>query len=326
MPLLFCNVSWMREYKGHHRLDGEIDAPQRGGSYVDQHGIAHECCNFLADKDGIVYGHVETWKGDEDGHDANIDIEKQLGATKSSQSVNGVDVVWIATHKDGGRRVVGWYKNAIVYKERQFHQGFLTSQHKKDKIKSYRIKANQEDVFLINEDKRDLKLESGGERKGWPGQNSLFYPMNHKNNLRLMKFIDMLNGTIHKDMLEADEILSSLEESRYVDEKWFIEGSAKLVQHIKKERSRELVKHFKESLEDYSCSICGFSFEEMYGQIGSGFIEAHHVKPISTLTEETKILLDDLIAVCPNCHRMLHKFNPPLSDEKLKTIIKNNKK
>lgn len=322
MPLMFCNVSWMREYKGHHRLDGKIDAPQRGGSYVNEHGIAHECCNFLADKDGIVYGHVETIRGEKD---TKIDISKNLDAPKNAELVEGIDVVWIATHENGGRRVIGWYKNATIYRERQYYKKFPTKQHKRDSIESYRIVAEQKNVYLIPENERSLRLNPQNEKKGWPGEHFIFYPENYSNNIELAKLVSNLNNMIHKDEKEGDNLLSLLEESWYVDEKWFVEGNAKLVQHIKKERSRELVKQFKENLEDYSCSICGFSFEETYGQLGNGFIEAHHVKPISTLTKETKMLLDDLIAVCPNCHRMLHKSNPPLSGEKLKAIIDNNK-
>lgn len=326
MPLMFCNVSWMREYKGHHRLDGEMDAPQRGGSYVDQTGKAHECCNFLPDKNGIVYGHVETWKGDEDGKDTRIDITK-LGADKNAQLVDGIDIIWIATHKEGGRRVIGWYKNATVYRERQFHSKlqFPTRQHKKDNIKSYRIKARLEDVHLIHENKRDLKLNPEGKRKGWPGQKSYLFPVNHENNLELMKFVNKLNGLMHHDEMETDDFLSPLEESWYIEQKWYVEGNAKLVQHLKKERSRELVKQFKANLEDYACSICGFSFEQVYGELGKGFIEAHHTKPIATLTKATKMFADDLIAVCPNCHRMLHKSNSPLSGDMLKSIIKRKK-
>ncbi len=56
------------------------------------------------------------------------------------------------------------------------------------------------------------------------------------------------------------------------------------------------------------CSICGFDFEKTYGDIGKGFIEVHHVKPLSEIDEEMEINPEtDLVCVCANCHRMIHK-------------------
>lgn len=71
------------------------------------------------------------------------------------------------------------------------------------------------------------------------------------------------------------------------------------------------------------CSVCGFKFEDWYGELGEGFIHVHHLVPISSVKEMKKITCDDLRPVCPNCHAMLHKGE--LSIEALKTIIENNK-
>lgn len=58
----------------------------------------------------------------------------------------------------------------------------------------------------------------------------------------------------------------------------------------------------------YSCCICGFNFEKFYGELGKNYIEVHHIKPLSTLEEEIEINpKTDLICVCANCHRMLHR-------------------
>jgi len=61
-----------------------------------------------------------------------------------------------------------------------------------------------------------------------------------------------------------------------------------------------------------------YSFQS--GEIGLGFIEAHHVFPISQLTEETDTKIEDLALVCSNCHRMLHRKRLWLTIEKLKEI------
>ncbi|MFN8431754.1 MAG: HNH endonuclease [Spirosomataceae bacterium] len=70
------------------------------------------------------------------------------------------------------------------------------------------------------------------------------------------------------------------------------------------------------------CEVCGFSFVEKYGEVGLGYIEAHHTFPISELTEETQTKPEDIALVCSNCHRMLHRQRPWLSMEGLKGLLK----
>ncbi len=53
----------------------------------------------------------------------------------------------------------------------------------------------------------------------------------------------------------------------------------------------------------------------------NGFIECHHTKPVATLVEGEKTHLDDLVLVCANCHRMVHRGKPWLSIGELKTRI-----
>lgn len=61
-------------------------------------------------------------------------------------------------------------------------------------------------------------------------------------------------------------------------------------------------------LHGLTCNICGFNFEEVYGTRGKDFIEVHHVKPTNMLKEKQPIdPQDDLITVCSNCHRMIHR-------------------
>lgn len=74
------------------------------------------------------------------------------------------------------------------------------------------------------------------------------------------------------------------------------------------------------------CYVCGMNFEQMYGEIGKGFIHIHHLVPISKIGKEYQIdYQKDLIPVCPNCHAMLHrkKLNGESpSVEELKKIIR----
>jgi 5-methylcytosine-specific restriction protein A len=72
-----------------------------------------------------------------------------------------------------------------------------------------------------------------------------------------------------------------------------------------------------------NCQICGFSYFDVYGEIGKGFCHVHHLKPLSEVGEEHSVdPISDLIPVCANCHSMLHRTKPVLSPEELRKIIK----
>lgn len=71
------------------------------------------------------------------------------------------------------------------------------------------------------------------------------------------------------------------------------------------------------------CMICGFDYEKVYGELGKGYIEVHHIKPLSSQNEEVNVNPDtDLICVCANCHRMLHRYrNYIISIDELRGIV-----
>lgn len=72
----------------------------------------------------------------------------------------------------------------------------------------------------------------------------------------------------------------------------------------------------------YDCIICGMNFKKMYGEVGHHFIHVHHIKPVSQLGPGYIIdPVKDLIPVCPNCHAMLHRKNPPYLPEELKSVV-----
>lgn len=71
-----------------------------------------------------------------------------------------------------------------------------------------------------------------------------------------------------------------------------------------------------------NCKVCGFSFLEYYGEIGSNFIHVHHLEPLSIMEGSYCVNpANDMIPVCPNCHVMMHRRNPPFSIEEMKAIL-----
>ena len=117
------------------------------------------------------------------------------------------------------------------------------------------------------------------------------------------------------------------------DENIFIsEGRRKTVAAQVYERSRLLR---DKAIDFYTkdgtvvCEVCGFDFYKVYGDIGRGYIEIHHQKPIyqyedtdfSVLITEA---LNNLIPLCANCHRMVHrKRGRPYSIQELREILAN---
>lgn len=75
----------------------------------------------------------------------------------------------------------------------------------------------------------------------------------------------------------------------------------------------------------YKCYVCGFDFEKVYGEIGKGFLEVHHKRPISTYDEEHEIPQSELVALCSNCHSMVHHGKSLLDVDVLKEIYERNK-
>ncbi len=122
------------------------------------------------------------------------------------------------------------------------------------------------------------------------------------------------------------ESLRQLEaEAREVDA-YGQEGGRRLVTHFRIERDRAVVDDAKaiwRNRDPYlHCDICRMSFLRTYGEVGAGYIEAHHLKPISELDGPVIPSRDDLLPVCANCHRMLHR-NGGCSVEALRDRIGN---
>lgn len=74
----------------------------------------------------------------------------------------------------------------------------------------------------------------------------------------------------------------------------------------------------------YDCQVCGINFALVYGELGKDFIHVHHTTPVSKMGPHYIVNpVQDLVPVCPNCHAMLHRNDPPLSIQQLKQIMHN---
>lgn len=128
-------------------------------------------------------------------------------------------------------------------------------------------------------------------------------PENADLELDLNEFIDLYLGLVINQSHQQSSAIAEDDEAGLN-----IEDCTKLREHKRIERNQKLARKVKET-QGYTCKSCGFDFEKKYGLLGKGFIEAHHLTPVSTLKGK-RIGLNpkkDFTVLCSNCHRMIHK-------------------
>jgi len=71
------------------------------------------------------------------------------------------------------------------------------------------------------------------------------------------------------------------------------------------------------------CSVCGFDFGAVYGPIAAGVIHVHHLTPLSVAGGAHYVInpIRDLRPVCPNCHVVIHRREPPLSIDEARALV-----
>jgi len=117
-----------------------------------------------------------------------------------------------------------------------------------------------------------------------------------------------------------DILLISPEEMPY--EGVLYEGDPRKASITARQRSAQARKRCLENY-GYDCTVCGFNFEQRYGDIGKGYIHVHHLTPLVKVEGIQKINpIEDLRPVCPNCHAMLHSCDHEVSIEELKKRLR----
>jgi len=105
------------------------------------------------------------------------------------------------------------------------------------------------------------------------------------------------------------------------------EGSKVLRPHLIVERNRTLVAAKKNSVlavtGKLECEVCEFDFEQEYGSLGKGFCEVHHLKPLGDGSRAKTTKMEDLIVLCSNCHRMIHRSKRMFRVDELKAALAN---
>ncbi|CAN5374284.1 hypothetical protein BH20ACI2_BH20ACI2_13860 [soil metagenome] len=94
-----------------------------------------------------------------------------------------------------------------------------------------------------------------------------------------------------------------------VVESGFQEGNKVKKTHLTIERNSGLRREFFLLRPTSICDVCAMDTHRTYPWT-ERIIDLHHLLPLSsgTRVEERGTTLDDLVPVCPNCHRAIHRF------------------
>jgi HNH endonuclease len=274
------------------------------GDYVAKHGFGHEDWNFNFDlsSDGRMMGYT--------------------AATPSKKTVGERFGLILATYDAGGWRAAGFYDGAEFV------------DIAKNSVPDAAIERMALDVFQLaaagHADSRFLSMTSSEIEEVIRTDFVYFCWSVAIENVHVFRDPFAIPKTVFNPGRQRMRVPFDLTEAQFLaitklgntvaavsSDREEEEGVRALKLHLKSERKPSLVRDFKASLSSLECSVCGFDFEEKYGEIGSGFIECHHTKPVSDMKPGDKTKLSELCAVCANCHRMIHRSNPMLTPEGL---------
>ncbi len=108
-----------------------------------------------------------------------------------------------------------------------------------------------------------------------------------------------------------------------VDDEAFEAAEGRVVYRLRRsyERDRALVTRKKHAVlrihGRLACEVCGFDSQSHFGI--AGVIDVHHIAPLHKVGESVTSL-EDLVVVCPTCHRLLHTFSPVVTPAELREI------
>lgn len=158
--MVFLNITWMERYEG---LKGDDKQVSGGGSYVDKYGYGHEIYNFK-NINGKLYGYAQP-RG-------SNNLER-MGANPTDDSIDNTLIIFTAAYKKEGTYIVGWYKNAIFY--RDFQESNLEERKFNDNYIGYYAMANTKDSVLLPPDMRFYFPKVPRGVKGGLGQSNVWY-------------------------------------------------------------------------------------------------------------------------------------------------------
>lgn len=202
--------------------------------------------------------------------------------------------------------------------------------NKADSYAKYLVRALiiSSELFDVDIEKNDYKtmekyLEALRNQPQYPQYNS---DESRFPNAAINHFLLFINDNHYKSNIINEEIFYTdyKEEELYSEVHYEgVKEGAKVEYYVSKYERNPKLRLKAIEIHGLNCSACNINLGEVYGELGKGFIEIHHVKPLYTLEGETLVNPEtDLQPLCPNCHRMIHrKRDSIISVDELRDII-----
>ncbi|MEO0562693.1 MAG: HNH endonuclease [Chloroflexota bacterium] len=242
------------------------------------------------------------------------------------------DVVWVVTARGGDLFLVGRVAVGEVLDEAEADPVFDPYQMGNARWHVHTADGAAEPMQLVNltalSVTMSLRFESSADR----------LRIDHRGRLNTISLYNVRQLTADSGSLlsyawyTAKDGVDGVEQVDTEDDNYLIyaEGKASVQRRVVRQRSTGLVNaakaRFAEEHGELRCEICGMSFADVYGEIGTGYIEAHHPEPISEVEGEHFTDVDGIVLVCANCHRMVHRRTPPYSIDELRNIVTANRR
>lgn len=147
MKILFCNIAFMKYYRG---IIPGLDEPVNVNSRSKDIGDIEEQYNFLScnmEDEDVCLGYFSAKAGTAKSA-AQVHIEKIEGYEEGQDKVEDVLVVWCAKKEGTDNRtvVVGWYKHATVYR---YYQEAIFGDGDEEFHQLYNVVAKADDCVLL---------------------------------------------------------------------------------------------------------------------------------------------------------------------------------
>jgi len=132
-------------------------------------------------------------------------------------------------------------------------------------------------------------------------------------------------GQLSNSLLSIENDINSFESD--FEDITMVEGKKRNILVNTYERNARLRKQTI-NFHGVTCMACKFNFQVKYGKHGENFIEVHHINPLSRTKDEHIVNpKTDMVVLCSNCHRMVHRDQEnPLTIEELRRIITENER
>ena len=183
------------------------------------------------------------------------------------------------------------------------------------------ILAGRADTYF-SQKVRNLKSHDTLQRQGYADNFEDGFKITPLGKTFVSTYIDALSYLFnedfnYEDVKNAIDDISAAGNRRVLPLEEFVSEGRLVTKNVQvRERSNKLrsiaIEHFSRNNEIH-CNCCGFNFPTYYGDVyGKNCIEIHHKKPIfqyqdDSFEQQVARALENLLPVCPNCHRVIHK-------------------